>query len=66
VTGPLKRAGFTFPDNTERLLKGTALIVQERVGGGHLVMFANDPLFRGWWRALDRVVMNAVLLGPAF
>jgi hypothetical protein len=40
--------------------------VQERVGGGHLVMFANDPLFRGWWRALDRVVMNAVLLGPAF
>lgn len=66
MTGPLKRAGFTFPDNTERLLKGTALIVQERVGGGHLVMFANDPLFRGWWRALDRVVMNAVLLGPAF
>ena len=66
VTGPLKRAGFTFPDNTERLLKGTALVVEEPVGRGHLVMFANDPMFRGWWRALDRVVMNAVLLGPAF
>lgn len=66
VTGPLKRAGFTFPDNTERLLKGTALVVEESVGRGHLVMFANDPMFRGWWRALDRVVLNAVLLGGAF
>ncbi|MHB8837891.1 MAG: M14 family zinc carboxypeptidase [Gemmatimonadaceae bacterium] len=66
VTGPLKRAGFTFPDNTERLLKGTALLVEERVGRGHVVLFANDPMFRGWWRALDRVVMNAVLLGPSF
>ncbi len=66
ATGPLKRAGFTFPDNTERLLKGTALIVEESVGRGHLVMFANDPMFRGWWRGLDRVVMNAVLLGGAF
>jgi hypothetical protein len=66
LTGPLKRAGFTFPDNTERLLKGTALLVEEKVGRGHLVLFANDPLFRGWWRALDRVVMNAILLGPSF
>ncbi len=66
VTGPLKRAGFAFPDNTERLLKGTALVVEEKVGRGHLVMFANDPMFRGWWRALDRVVMNAVLLGASF
>ncbi|MBM3908013.1 MAG: hypothetical protein FJ363_08030, partial [Gemmatimonadetes bacterium] len=65
-TGKLKRAGFTFPDNTERLLKGTALVVEERVGRGHVVMFANDPLFRGWWRALDRVVMNAVMLGGSF
>jgi hypothetical protein len=66
ATGPLKRAGFTFPDNTERLLRGTALVVEESVGRGHLVMFANDPMFRGWWRAMDRVVLNAVLLGPTF
>jgi hypothetical protein len=65
-TGPLKRAGFAFPDNTERLLKGTALVVEESVGRGHLVMFANDPMFRGFWRALDPLVLNAVLLGTAF
>ncbi len=66
ATGPLRRAGFIFPDNTERLLKGTALVVEEAVGRGHLVMFANDPMFRGWWRALDRLVLNATLLGPTF
>ena len=66
ATGPLKRAGFTFPDNTERLLKGTAFLIHEKIGGGHLVAFANDPMFRGWWRALDRLVLNAALLGPSF
>ena len=28
--------------------------------------FANDPFFRGWWRALDKAVMNAILLGPGY
>jgi hypothetical protein len=41
-------------------------IAQERVGRGNVVMFTNDPMFRGWWRALDRLVLNAVLLGTAF
>ncbi len=66
ATGTLHRAGFTFPDNTERGLRNTALIVEERVGGGHAVLFANDPTFRGWWRAFDRVLLNAIVLGPAF
>ena len=66
TTGTLKRGGFTFPDNSERLLRGSAFIVQERVGRGNVVMFTNDPMFRGWWRALDRMVLNAVLLGSSF
>jgi hypothetical protein len=66
TTGTLKRGGFTFPDNSERLLRGSAFIVQERVGRGNVVMFTNDPMFRGWWRALDRMVFNAVLLGGSF
>ena len=65
TTGLLYRAGFTWPNNTERLLRGTAFLIEEPVGDGHLVMFANDPMFRGWWRALDRLVLNAVVLGPA-
>ena len=66
TTGPLRRAGFTFPENSEKLLRGTSFLVQERVGRGNVVMFTNDPMFRGWWRAMDRLVLNAMLLGTAF
>ena len=66
TTGTLRRGGFTFPDNSERLLKGSTFIAQEKVGAGNVVMFTNEPMFRGWWRALDRLVLNAVLLGTAF
>jgi hypothetical protein len=64
-TGLLHRSGFVFPDNTERLLRGTALIIAEPTGGGHVVLFNNEPMFRAWWRALDRIVLNAIVLGPA-
>jgi hypothetical protein len=29
-------------------------------------MFTSEPMFRGWWRALDRLVLNAMLLGTGF
>lgn len=64
TTGLLTRGGFTWPDNTERLLRGTALVIDEPVGAGHVVAFANEPMFRGWWRAMDRLVLNAIVLGP--
>lgn len=65
-TGPLFRAGFAWPENTERLMRNTALLIEEPTGSGHVVLFANEPLFRAWWHALDRLVLNAVVLGPAF
>jgi hypothetical protein len=64
-TGTLHRSGWIWPDNTERLLRGTAFLIHEPLGGGHVIAFANEPFFRGWWRALDRLVMNAVVVGPA-
>jgi hypothetical protein len=66
ATGPLVRAGFAWPGNTERLLRGTALLIDEPTGSGHVVLFANEPLFRGWWRALDKMVLNALVLGAAY
>lgn len=64
-TGPLHRAGFTFPGNTERALRNSALVIEEPVGRGHAVLFANDPTFRGWWRGLDRLLLGAIVLGPS-
>ncbi|HEU4720674.1 MAG TPA: M14 family metallopeptidase, partial [Gemmatimonadaceae bacterium] len=65
-TGSFVRAGFTWPGNTERLLRGTSLLIHEPLGGGHVVLFTNEPMFRGWWRALDRMVLNALLLGAGY
>lgn len=62
--GKLLRAGFAFPDNTERLLRNAALVIEEPVGSGHVVLFNNEPMFRAWWRALDRLVLNGIVLGP--
>ncbi|MEO7646610.1 MAG: M14 family zinc carboxypeptidase, partial [Gemmatimonadaceae bacterium] len=64
--GKLHRAGFVWPANTERLLRNTAYVIEEPIGGGHLVAFAGEPWFRGWWRALDKLVMNAIVLGPGY
>jgi hypothetical protein len=65
-TGKLHRAGFVWPENTERLLRNSAFLIEEPMGGGHVVLFSNEPFFRAWWHALDRLVLNAIVLGPAF
>jgi hypothetical protein len=62
--GTLLRGGFAFPENTERLMRGKSLVIEEPVGGGHVILFANEPMFRAWWRALDRLVLNGIVLGP--
>jgi hypothetical protein len=64
--GAFHRAGFQWPGNTERLMRNAALVLEEPLGAGHVVLFGNDPTFRGWWRAFDKLVLNALLLGPAF
>ncbi len=64
--GKLHRSGFIWPENTERLLRNSALLIEEPTGGGHVVLFANEPFFRAWWHALDRLVLNAIVLGPSF
>jgi hypothetical protein len=65
-TGRLHRAGFIWPDNTERLLRNSAFLIHEPTGRGHVVLFANEPFFRAWWHALDRLVLNAIVMGPGF
>jgi hypothetical protein len=64
--GALHRAGFLWPENSERLLRGTAAVIEEPLGRGHVVLFNTNPVFRGWWRSLDKLLLNAVLLGSGF
>lgn len=64
--GPsLRVAGFEWPDNTERLLRGTAAVVEEPLGAGHVILDANGPSFRLLWRSSTRLWLNGVLYAPA-
>jgi hypothetical protein len=62
----LRISGFVWPDNTERLLRGTAYIMDEPTGRGHVVLYAEDPNFRGIWRITTRLFFNSILFSSAF
>jgi hypothetical protein len=57
-------SGFTWPDNTARLLKGSTWAAVENQGSGRVVLFLSDPLFRAFWRGPARMLTNAILIGP--
>lgn len=63
---PLTISGFVWEGNTERLLKGTAALIDEPIGAGHVIMFADDPFFRGIFRSATRPFFNAMLFNGAF
>jgi hypothetical protein len=63
---PLTISGFVWEGNTERLLKGTAYIIEESNGGGHVVLFADEPFFRGIFRSTTKQFFNGILFNGAF
>jgi hypothetical protein len=63
-TDSLVLSGFTWPDNTARLLKGTTWAAVENQGNGRVVLFLSDPMFRAFWRGAAKLVTNAILIGP--
>jgi hypothetical protein len=57
-------SGHSWPGNTERFLANTAWAAVERHGRGTAVVFAQNPLFRAFWRGPAGMVNNALLFGP--
>ena len=58
----LKLSGFVWPD-TEEFLEGSVWASVESRGSGNVVIFGDDPLFRGFWRGTARLLLNAILMG---
>ncbi len=56
-------AGFTWPGNTEKFLPGSVWASVDRAGRGTVIAFADDPLFRAFWRSSAMLFTNAVLFG---
>jgi hypothetical protein len=61
----LRIAGFVWPGNTERLLRGTSYVIDEPTGSGHAVLYAEEPNFRGIWRSATRLFFNSLLFSTA-
>lgn len=60
----LTMSGLVWPEAVG-YIAGTANLVRERRGAGQIILFANDPLFRGYSLGTQRLFMNATVLGPA-
>jgi hypothetical protein len=56
-------SGHAWEESKERL-PGSVLVYEERVGRGRVIAFAEDPNFRAYHRGLNRMFLNAVILGP--
>ena len=57
-------SGFAWPE-AEARLRGAAYLIEEPKGKGHVVLFADDPNFRNYWRGLEKLFTNALLLTPS-
>ncbi|HEY0460142.1 MAG TPA: M14 family zinc carboxypeptidase [Pyrinomonadaceae bacterium] len=63
---PLTISGFAWEGNTEKLLRGTAALIDEPNGSGHVILFADEPFFRGIFRSETRPFFNAMLFNGTF
>jgi hypothetical protein len=59
-----RASGFIWPD-TEKRLAGSPYLIAEKLGRGHVLLFADDPNFRLLWPRLTKLFVNAVFLAPS-
>ena len=45
-------------------MSGQPAVIAERQGKGLVVRFANNPIFRGFWRGTERLWVNSLYFGP--
>ncbi len=55
--------GFITKKNMEEYLKPSASLVVSKVGSGRVILFADNPNFRGSWYGTNRLFLNALFLG---
>lgn len=55
--------GFITDDNLNNYLKPSASLVVSQVGRGRVILFADNPNFRGSWYGTNRLFLNAILFG---
>lgn len=56
-------SGWEYPDDTEKNLAGTVWLQDVPIGRGHAILFFQDPTERTMWPGLEKILLNAILLG---
>jgi hypothetical protein len=57
-------AGFAWPEARQRL-EGSLLVGVRSRGQGGVVLFAQEPAYRLFWRSTAPLFLNAVMYGPS-
>ena len=60
----LRVSGLVWKEMLEAL-PGRAYLIDERIGQGHIILYADDPNFRAYWDGLSRLFLNSLLFGPS-
>ena len=55
--------GFISEENMTDYMKKSASLVVSRVGRGRVVLFADNPNFRGSWYGTNKLFLNALFFG---
>lgn len=55
--------GYISTKNMDNFIKNAASCIVSSSGGGRVVMFADDPIFRGSFYSTERMFTNAVFFG---
>ena len=51
--------GYTSKQNLAKISNSAAIIVSP-TGGGQVVLFADDPVYRSYWLGTDRIFLNSI------
>ena len=55
-------SGFCTPENAEKIA-GSVSLMSISAGSGRIIVFVDDPVFRGCWYGTNKLLMNAVFFG---
>ena len=58
-------SGFVSEENAQAL-GGSPALIAERAGKGTVVLFADNPNFRGYWYGTNKLFLNALFFSKAF
>jgi len=58
-------SGFVSAENEEELA-GTAALIAERAAAGAIILFADNPNFRGYWYGTNKLFLNALFFSKSF